>query len=74
MEETDRELSDQMTDYLCNFARTGNPNKVGKLPTWIASDRNQKRVLRLGGKGTRMGRPNMAKLICTMLTSKSVGE
>ena len=74
MEEADRILSDQMTDYLCNFARTGNPNKSGALPTWIASDKGQNRVLRLGGKTTRMGKPATAKLIYTMLTTKSVGE
>lgn len=74
MEEADRALSDQMTDYLCNFARTGNPNQSGKLPTWIASDKNQTRVMRLGGKATAMGRPATAKLIYTMLTNKAVGE
>ena len=74
MEEADRLLSDQMTDYLCNFARTGNPNHSGKLPTWIASDRGQRRVLRLGGKATCMGKPAAAKLIYTMLTNKAVGE
>ena len=74
MEDADRALSDLMTDYLCNFARTGNPNKTGELPTWIASDKNQKRVLRLGGKAACMGKPSGLKLIKTMLTNKSVGE
>jgi para-nitrobenzyl esterase len=74
MEDADRELSQQMTDYLCNFARTGNPNHAGVLPTWIASDKSQPRVLRLGGKATRMGKPSALKLIHTMLTTKSVGE
>ena len=74
MEETDRVLSDQMTDYLCNFARTGNPNHVGELPMWVGSDRSQPRVMRLGGKATRMGKPAAAKLIYTMLTTKPVGE
>lgn len=74
MEDVDRDLSDQMTDYLCNFCRTGNPNKQGKLPTWIASDKSQTRVLRLGGKATRMGKPSVLKLIKTMFTTKSVGE
>ena len=74
MEEADRILSDQMTDYLCNFARTGNPNHVGELPMWVASDRSQPRVMRLGGKVTRMGKPAAPKLLYTMLTTKPVGE
>ena len=74
MEEADRLLSDQMTDYLCNFARTGNPNHVGELPMWVASDKRQPRVMRLGGKVTRMGKPAGAKLLYTMLTTKPVGE
>ena len=74
MEEADRVLSDVMTSYLCNFARTGNPNHMGKLPMWIASDKSQPRVMRLGGKITRMGKPAAAKLIYTMLTTKPVGE
>jgi para-nitrobenzyl esterase len=74
MEEKDRHLSDQMTDYLCNFVRTGNPNKSGKLPTWIASDKSQPRVLRLGEKKTHMCKPSVAKMIKTMLTNKAVGE
>ena len=74
MEEADRILSDQMTDYLCNFARTGNPNHVGELPMWVASDKRQPRVMRLGGKTTRMGKPAAAKLLYTMFTTKPVGE
>ena len=74
MEEADRILSDQMTDYLCNFARTGNPNHVGELPMWVASDRSQPWVMRLGGKVTRMGKPAAPKLLYTMLTTKPVGE
>jgi para-nitrobenzyl esterase len=74
MEAKDRDLSDQMADYLCNFCRTGDPNKAAVLPTWIASDRTQKRVLILGEKDTHMGKPNMLKMIHTMLTNKAVGE
>ena len=74
MGEDDRLLSDVMTDYLCNFARSGNPNHHGKLPTWIASDKRQPRVMRLGGKKTWMGKPSAGKLIYTMLTTKPVGE
>ena len=74
MEQKDYDLSDQMTDYLCNFVRTGDPNKAAVLPTWIASDKTQKRVLRLGQKDTAMGRPSMAKMIATMFTNKAPGE
>ena len=73
-EEKDRELSNQMVDYLCNFVRTGNPNKTGSLPTWIASDKGQKRVMVLGQKPSHMAKPNMLKMIITMLTNKAVGE
>ena len=74
MEQKDYELSEQMTDYLCNFAAKGDPNKAAQLPTWIASDKTQKRVLILGEKPTGMRKPNMLKMIHTMLTNKAVGE
>ena len=74
MEEKDRELSEQMTDYLCNFVKTGDPNKAAKLPTWIASDKTQPRVMIIGEKPAHMGKPNMAKMVWTMLTNKAVGE
>ena len=74
MEDKDFALSDQMTDYLCNFVRTGDPNKAAQLPTWVASGRGQKRVLCMGEKDTQMGKPNLLKLISTMLTNKAVGE
>ena len=74
MEAKDYDLSGQMTDYLCNFAKTGDPNKAAQLPTWIASDASQKRVLILGEKATHMGRPSMLKMVKTMLTNKAVGE
>lgn len=74
MEQKDRELSEQMVAYLTNFAKTGNPNKTGSLPTWIASDKTQKKVLCLGEKPTHMGKASMLRLIKTMLTNKAVGE
>jgi len=73
-EDKDYALSQQMVSYLCNFASTGNPNKTSALPTWIASGKEQKRVLVLGEKDTHMGKPNMLKMIHTMLTNKAVGE
>ena len=74
MEEKDRELSRQMVGYLCNFVKTGDPNKAAQLPTWIASGKGQNRVLILGEKPTHMGRAPMGKMIHTMLTNKAVGE
>ena len=74
MEQKDYDLSDQMTDYLCNFVKTGDPNKAAQLPTWIASDKGQPRVLCLGERKTRMAKPNGLKLVWSMLTNKAVGE
>jgi len=74
MERKDYDLSRQMVAYLCNFARTGNPNHTGELPTWVASGKGQHRVMILGEKPTAMGKPSMVKMICTMLTNKAVGE
>ena len=69
----DRLLSEQMVQYLTNFARTGDPNGGG-LPRWEAVRKGQGRVLRLGEGETRMGGVNIAKLTHTMLTNKAVGE
>ena len=74
MEDKDYALSQQMVSYLCNFVKSGDPNKAAELPTWIASDKGQNRVLLMGEKPTHMGRPNMAKMVYTMLTNKAVGE
>ena len=74
MEQKDFELSRQMVAYLCNFVRTGDPNRAAELPTWIASDKTQKRVLVLGEKPTRMAKPSMLKMVKTMLTNKAAGE
>jgi para-nitrobenzyl esterase len=73
-EPKDYELSEQMVSYLCNFVKTGNPNKGGELPTWIASAKTQKRVLCFGEKPTHMGKASMLKLVKTLLTNKAVGE
>lgn len=69
----DRLLSEQMVQYLTNFARTGDPNGGG-LPRWEAVRKGQSRVLRLGEGETRMGGVNIAKLTHTMLSNKAVGE
>ena len=74
MEQKDYDLSEQMVSYLCNFVKTGDPNKAAQLPTWIASGKGQSRVLCLGENATSMRKPNMLKMVATMLTNKAVGE
>lgn len=69
----DRLLSEQMVQYLTNFATTGNPN-FGGLPIWEPIRKGQNKVLRLGEGTTHMGGVNMVKLAHTMLTNKAVGE
>lgn len=71
--EKDEALSNQMSDYLVNFAKTGNPNGNG-LPAWEPVKDGQDKVLMLGEKETQMGKPNPLKMYFTMLTKKSVGE
>ena len=72
MEQKDYALSSQMTDYLTNFCKTGNPNGA-ELPVWN-SMQTQKQVLHFGEGQTRMGQPSIAKLVWTMATNKAVGE
>ena len=74
MEQRDYELSDQMVNYLCSFARSGDPNDGHELPEWISSGKSEKRVLCLGDQSTAMNRPSMREMIITMLTNKAVGE
>lgn len=73
MEEKDFELSDQMVEYLCNFAKSGDPNS-DSLPVWVPSSKKQKKVMMLGEGETNMGKPSTLKMIKTMLTNKAVGE
>ena len=72
-EEKDYQLAEQMTDYLCNFVKTGNPNGEN-LPNWQRTCKKQGNVLRLGEGDIRMGKPKMTQLIKTLLTNKAVGE
>ena len=69
----DYDLSNQMTDYLTNFCKFGDPNGAG-LTAWLPMSKGQNKVLRLGEKDTHMGKAEMAKLVKTMLTNKAVGE
>ena len=74
MEEKDYVLSAQMVDYLCAFAKTGNPNTGNDLPLWESSGSAGKRALCLGEGPTGMRKPSKLKMIKTMLTNKAVGE
>ena len=69
-EEKDRELSDLMVRYLCNFAKKGNPNCPGN-PEWVTAGN---RSMLMGEKKAHMGKPGTLKQIVTMLTNKAVGE
>ena len=70
MEEKDYELCEQMTTYLTNFAKTGNPGGEG-LPTWEPA---KKGTMRLGEGETRMGKVSQLKLWYNLFTNKSQGE
>jgi para-nitrobenzyl esterase len=70
MEQKDDDLSDQMTDYLTNFAKSGNPNGNG-LPSWEAAKSG---ALRIGEGITGMGKVSQLKLWLNMLAGKSSGE
>lgn len=69
----DNDISNQMTDYLANFCKYGDPNGRG-LTAWLPSGKKQGKVLCIGERDTHMGKPDMLKLAKTMLTKKSVGE
>ncbi len=73
MTEKDHALSDQMTDYLVNFCKTGDPNGPG-LPAWQPAATKAKTALCLGEKPTAVRDPGMLKMVWTMLTNKNVGE
>jgi para-nitrobenzyl esterase len=65
----DYALSDLMTTYLTNFAKTGDPNGKG-LPAWEIGEGS----IRLGGKKNEMGEPSKLKMTWTMLTNHAPGE
>ncbi|MBQ7001904.1 MAG: carboxylesterase family protein [Oscillospiraceae bacterium] len=73
MTRKDHVLSNQMTSYLTNFCKYGDPNGAG-LTAWLPMGKSQSKVLCLGEADTHMGKADMLKLTKTMLTNKAVGE
>lgn len=74
MQKKDYDLSDEMTDYLTAFCKTGDPNSCGRSVKWLTLKKGQNKVMRFGEQDTHMGGVNMMKLVKTMLTNKAVGE
>ena len=70
MEKKDYDLSREMTDYLTNFAKTGDPNGEG-LALWETA---KKGTMRLGEGETGMGKVSRMKLWYHLFKNKSVGE
>ena len=66
----DRALSEEMTDRLCAFAGTGNPNTAD----WITWNPGGESALVLGDNDTVVAKPGMLKLWYTMFTNKAPGE
>ena len=69
-EEKDYELSDEMTDYLTAFAKTGNPNCDNRA-TW---DPCGKKPIVLGNNDSTMKKPSVLKMWYTMFTNEAPGE
>lgn len=67
--EKDYELAEEMTDYLTEFAKTGNPNCDGRTE-WKSGTT----ALTLGDNPTEMKNPKALKLWYTMFTNHAPGE
>ena len=63
----DREASNEMMDYLANFARTGDPNGAN-LPAWKKAGGVRTRVLHIAKTGTKMGHAHYGTMLKNMLT------
>ena len=74
MEARDQELSAEMVRCLCNFAKSGDPNRGEKVAPWTPAQTAGKQVFCMGEAPAAMGRVSMLKLVKTMLTNKAVGE
>lgn len=66
----DRALSDEMSERLCAFSKTADPNADG-LVKWNAGGKD---ALVLGDNDTKSGDPSALKLWVTMFTNKAPGE
>ncbi len=69
-EKKDYDLSEEMTDRLCAFARSAAPNADG-YAEW---NMGGARALIMGDKDTKEANPSMLKLWVTMFTNKAPGE
>ena len=68
--ERDIELAEEMTDYLTEFAKSGDPNLDGRAK-W---EKGAKCALSFGNGKTEMKNPKKLKLWHTMLTNHAPGE
>ena len=66
----DYALAEEMTDRLCAFAKTGDPN-LNEYTRWESGG---KKALTMGDDKTKEGSPSMLKLWVTMFTNKAPGE
>ena len=69
-EEKDRLLMEEMTERLCAFCLTANPNN----DNYINWESGYKKALVLGDNETKMDKPKTLKLWHTMFTNKAPGE
>ena len=68
--EKDYALSEEMSDRLCAFATSGNPNTLG----YVDWKTGKKSALTLGDNDTVLSKPSAAKLWITMFTNEAPGE
>lgn len=73
MTDHDRALSDLMSTYLVNFAKTGDPNGEG-LPHWDAASQDRADVMHFGDGAVHMGPVDDEELRYTMEHTEMVGE
>lgn len=66
----DRALAQEMSDRLCAFAKTGEPN-TNDYVAWEAGGKN---ALVLGDQETALNKPSSLKLWITMFTNEAPGE